>query len=139
MPFLTSIHTHTFMYSLRKEEKRYWKLKCFAQLHPTLCKPMDCSPPDSSVHGISETKILEPVAISFSGDLPNSEIKPVSLVISFTGRHILYHWHHHWRDVGSLPYTYIYINIHTHSYTHTHIKNKHVTHLSLGFLILEEL
>ena len=33
---------------------------------PTLCNPVDCSPPDSSVHGISQARILEWVAISFS-------------------------------------------------------------------------
>ena len=32
----------------------------------TLCKPMDCSPPGSSVHGILQVKILEWIAISFS-------------------------------------------------------------------------
>ena len=32
----------------------------------TLCDPIDYSPPDSSVHGISQTRILEWVAISFS-------------------------------------------------------------------------
>ena len=32
---------------------------------PTLCNPMDYSPPDSSVHGISQARILEWVAISF--------------------------------------------------------------------------
>ena len=35
------------------------------QLCPTLCDPMDCSPPGSSVHGISQARILEWVAISF--------------------------------------------------------------------------
>ena len=30
---------------------------------PTLCDPMDCSPPGSSVHGISQARILEWVAI----------------------------------------------------------------------------
>ena len=30
------------------------------------CDPMDCSPPGSSVHGISQARILEWVAISFS-------------------------------------------------------------------------
>ena len=29
---------------------------------PTLCDPMDCSPPSSSVHGIFLAKILEKVA-----------------------------------------------------------------------------
>ena len=32
----------------------------------TLCDPMDCSPPGSSVHGILQARILERVAISFS-------------------------------------------------------------------------
>ena len=31
-----------------------------------LCDPMDCSPPASSVHGISQATVLEWVAISFS-------------------------------------------------------------------------
>ena len=35
-----------------------------AKLCLTLCDPMDCSPPSSSVHGISEARILEWVAIS---------------------------------------------------------------------------
>ena len=37
-----------------------------AQSFLTLCEPMDCSLPDSSVHGISQAWILEWVAISFS-------------------------------------------------------------------------
>ena len=32
----------------------------------TLCDPVDCSLPGSSVHGISQARILEWVAISFS-------------------------------------------------------------------------
>ena len=32
----------------------------------TLCDPMDCSPPGTSIHGISQAKILEWVAISSS-------------------------------------------------------------------------
>ena len=39
---------------------------------------MDSSPPDSSVHGISQAKTPEWVAISYSGDLPNPGIEPVS-------------------------------------------------------------
>ena len=37
-----------------------------AQLCPTLCDPMDCSPPHSCVHEICQARILEWVAISFS-------------------------------------------------------------------------
>ena len=33
---------------------------------PTLCDPIDCSPPVSSVHGIFQARILEWIAISFS-------------------------------------------------------------------------
>ena len=36
-----------------------------AQLCPTLCDPMDCSPPGSSVHEIVQARILEGAAISF--------------------------------------------------------------------------
>ena len=35
-----------------------------------LCGPLDCSPPDSSVHGILQAGILEGVAISFSNENP---------------------------------------------------------------------
>ena len=34
-----------------------------AQSCPTLCDPMDCSPPGSSVHGISQARILKWIAI----------------------------------------------------------------------------
>ena len=37
-----------------------------AQLCPTLCNPVDCNLPGSSIHGILQTRILEWVAISFS-------------------------------------------------------------------------
>ena len=37
-----------------------------AQSCPTLCNPMDCSLPGSSVHGIFQAIILEWIAISFS-------------------------------------------------------------------------
>ena len=33
---------------------------------PTLCDPMDCRPPGSSVHGVLQARMMEWVAISFS-------------------------------------------------------------------------
>ena len=39
---------------------------------------MDCSPPGSSVHGISKVRILEWVANFFSRGLPGPGIKPES-------------------------------------------------------------
>ena len=41
-------------------------LRLAAQSCLPLSDPMDCSPPGSSVHGISQARILEWVAISFS-------------------------------------------------------------------------
>ena len=53
---------------------------------PTLCDPLDCSPPGSSVHCISQARILERVAISsFKGSSQprarthNSCIKNISI------------------------------------------------------------
>ena len=37
------------------------------QSRPTLCNHVDCDPPGSSVHGISQAKILEWVAILLQG------------------------------------------------------------------------
>ena len=36
------------------------------KLCPTLCSSMDCSPPGFSVHGISQARMLEWVALSFA-------------------------------------------------------------------------
>ena len=59
------------------------------QLYLTLCDPMDCSPPGSSVYGILQARMLEWVAVP-PGDLPEPEIKSTSLV-SCLGRQVLYH------------------------------------------------
>ena len=53
-----------------------WKHKVkVAQPCPTLCNPMDCSPPGSSIHGILKARILEWIAVLFSQDLPNPGIE----------------------------------------------------------------
>ena len=44
----------------------------------TLCKPLDCSPPGSSVHGILQTESGLPCPPP--GDLPNPEMEPLSLM-----------------------------------------------------------
>ena len=49
-----------------------------AQLCLTLCDRMDCSLPDSSHCGIFQARILEWSAISYSRDLSNTGIKPMS-------------------------------------------------------------
>ena len=46
---------------------RKWKKESeVAQSCPTLCNPVDCSLPGSSIHGILQARVLEWVAISFS-------------------------------------------------------------------------
>ena len=56
-----------------------------------LCDPMDCSQPDSSVHGILQARILEWVAISFSrGSFWPRDWTHISY-ISCIGKRILYH------------------------------------------------
>ena len=51
------VHTFNINYSDYSE---------VTQSCPTLCDPMDCSLPGSSVHGIFQARVLEWVAISFS-------------------------------------------------------------------------
>ena len=48
----------------------------------TLCDPMDCSPPGSSVHGISQARVLEWVPFPSPGDLLDLGIKLVSFALS---------------------------------------------------------
>ena len=56
------------------------KVKVFiSESCPTLCDPMDCGPPGSSVHGIIQARVLEWVAmLSPPGNLPNPGVQPKS-------------------------------------------------------------
>ena len=54
----------------------------------TLCDPMDCSPPGSSVHGILQARILEWVAIPFSRKSSQPRDKTC---VSSIGKWVLYH------------------------------------------------
>ena len=64
--------------------------------HWLFCNPMDCKPEVSSVHRISQARILEWVAIYFSkgsswsrDEAPNPH---THTPVSCNGREILYHW-----------------------------------------------
>ena len=54
---------HLYIYFICKERKKENEV---TQSCPTVCDPVDCSLPGSSVHGILQARILEWVAISFS-------------------------------------------------------------------------
>ena len=63
------------------------------QSHP-LCNTTDCSLSGSSVHGIFQARILEWVAISFSGRSSQPGDQTLVSYVSCTGRHVLFHKHH---------------------------------------------
>ena len=60
------------------------------QLCPTLCDPMDCSPPDSHIHGILQARILEWVTMpTSSGSSPPRDWTAVSCVSCIAGDSLL--------------------------------------------------
>ena len=82
-----------------------------AQSCLTLCNPMDCSPPDSSVHRIFQARILKWVAFPFPGNIPNPRIEPASLVSpTLAGRFFT--------TVPSWKPTHLHTNTHLHTHTH---------------------
>ena len=75
---------------------------------PTVCDPMDCSPPGSSVHGILQAGVLEWGAIAFSHSTPY-----ISSIL--------------WLLPSS--FTCILLLPNTHSYIHTVLSQKGFLHL----------
>ena len=61
------------------------------QLCPTLCNPMDCSPPGSSVHGIFQARILGWDAMpSARGSSQSRDWTCISYIASIAGRFFTY-------------------------------------------------
>ena len=61
------------------------------QLCPTLCHPIDCNPPGSSVHGILQVRILEWVAVPSSRASSGPRDWVCISYVSWIGRWVLYH------------------------------------------------
>ena len=57
----TGVGCHFLLQCVKAKSEREVTQSC-----PTLCDPMDCSPPGSSVHGIFQARVLEWGAIAFS-------------------------------------------------------------------------
>ena len=57
-----------------------------------LCDPMDCNLPGSSVHGISQARILEWVAISFSRGSSQLRNRTQGTYVSGIAKWVLSHW-----------------------------------------------
>ena len=67
----------------------HFQYKMCAQSCLTLCDPMDWSPPGSSLHGISQARILEWVAIFSSRRSSQPRDRTSVSYISWIGRHAL--------------------------------------------------
>ena len=76
---------------------------CCAQSNLTLCDPMNCSLPSSSVHEISQAGILKWVAISYSRVSSQPRDRTHVSCVSCMGRKILYHC-----TIWEAFYVYIY-------------------------------
>ena len=68
----SSIHTHSRTHAHTHAHTHTHICICVCvcsgtQWCPTLCDPMDCSPPGSSAHGISQARLLECVAMPSRG------------------------------------------------------------------------
>ena len=73
--FIHLIRTDSNVFFLRFFSIIGYMIREVAQSCPTLCNPMDCSLPGSSVHGIFQARVLEWVAISFSVRWLNTNIE----------------------------------------------------------------
>ena len=65
-------------------QNRPFKVKacvCAQSLQSTLCDPMGCSPPGSSVHGLLQARTLEWAAIPFSRGSSQPRDQPASLCL----------------------------------------------------------
>ena len=91
-----------------------------SQLCLTLCNPLDCGPPGSSILGILQAGILEWVTIPFSRGPSDPGIKPVSPDYYTVGRffttepvgkpalHLYFHLLHKCHCMGRFSLTIIY-------------------------------
>ena len=87
-----------------------WCWCSVAQSCSSLCDPMDCSSPGSSVHGVLQARIVEWVAIPFSrgSSWPRDQTH-----VSCVGRQILYHG----GPQEAPPYLHTYIHIHVYPFS----------------------
>ena len=86
-----------------REEVKVPCVSCsVAQSCLTLCDPMDCSPPGSSVHGIFPARIL--VATSYSRGIFPAQESNLHLLCLLNQQAVLYH-HATWKAPELMPNT----------------------------------
>ena len=89
---VSSSSTREGIHKIFQEDHKPFILKCpwctkkvkVAQPYPTLCDPMNCSSPGSSVHGTLQARILEWVAVPFS--MASSQTRDQTQVSPIAGR-----------------------------------------------------
>ena len=67
---------------IQGQNPHFWYLVTKSRLIQFLWNPTDCSPLGSSVHGISQARILECVPFPSLGDLPDPGMQSVSLALA---------------------------------------------------------
>ena len=80
------------------------------QACPTLCYPMDCSPPGPYVHGILQTSILEWIGMPFSNTTQGSNLGLDVFYVFCIGMQVLYTsaiWEAHWTMYITLKLTWL--------------------------------
>ena len=87
--YLASYRHRWLNIEISKEMSVCMECVCFAQPCSTLCDPLDCSLPGSSVHRIFQARIVERVAMLSSKESSDPGVKPASLVPCL-GRLVLY-------------------------------------------------
>ena len=132
----THVHKHTCMRAHTYKHKyihTYLGAKSF-QSCPTLCNPMDYSLPDSSVHEILQTRILEWIAMPSSrGSSWPRDQTHIYYVFCISG-HVLSHWHHPGSQIYTPACTQImhtkhkpaYKHLHTYQHTYKTLTYKHM-------------
>ena len=86
--YWTQLYTSVTVSTLQQSKSPIRVCALVAQLCPTLCDPMDCNPPYSSIRVILQAKLLEWVSMPFSrGLVPAQESNPGLLYCWW----ILYH------------------------------------------------
>ena len=107
----------------------------------TPLNPMDCSPLGSSMHGISQAKILEQVAISFSRGTSWSRDQTC---ISCISRRVLYCWatredhlYMHIYVIYLCIYQYVYIHIHT--YVSLYIFAEYILYIYKCYIYIQQM